>query len=164
MSAWLAIDNQARAWQKKMIELWQGPCPRLYSFQEQLQRVLAYDAGLDGAPLPLDRYDLIMAATRREKPSREAFATLAIFDYVEDLERGDGATLPYSLAWSRAGHTLNPRTCLPGGIVRAAWPKDADYDSLETYASSQSSSPSGAGSGGGTPRKDTCTQLQFVDT
>lgn len=120
----LTIDRQAREWQGRMIACWEGHCnPRLYPYRDALQCALALHHGLTDGPLRLDRLDLIQAATRREEPSREAFLTLAIWEYVEDSERGDSATLPYALAWARAGFSLNPATCLPGGIARARWPE-----------------------------------------
>lgn len=115
------IDRQARAWQKKLVAQWHGHRrPSTYPFHEGLVAALFLEAGMD-RPLPDDRMDLVRAATRREEPSREAFVTLALVDYVEDLDAGDSATLPYQLAWARSGRTLSERTGLPGGIAKARW-------------------------------------------
>lgn len=119
----LGIDRQARAWQRKLIECWEGhACPRIYKHRDSLVAALLLHHGLPDGPLPHDRLDLVYAATRREEPSREAFVTLALIDYIEDLEEGDSATLPYQLAWARAGWTLSERTGLPGGIFKVYWP------------------------------------------
>lgn len=118
------IDQQARAWQRKLVECWCGPCPRLFSFKNGLVAALAMKHGLQTLPVPGDRLELIRAATRREDPSHEAFVGLALVDYVEDLESGVGsALLPYQLAWARAGHALTTTTGLPSGIRQAIWPR-----------------------------------------
>jgi len=123
----IQIDYQARAWQKKLIACWPaGCCPRLYPDKDRriLRAFLSHEMT---GPLPDDRLDLIYAATRREEPSREAFVTLALVDYIEDLETlptGErSAKLPYQLAWARTGRTLGDHTGLPGGIARALWPE-----------------------------------------
>lgn len=120
------IDRQAWLWHKKLIEQWRGRSLRLHPHREELTIALLRWNGLD-APLPHDRLDLVRLATRRfPSPSREAFVTLALVDYIEDMETlpiGErSARLPYQLAWARAGFTLSERTGLPGGIVRARWP------------------------------------------
>lgn len=122
----IKIDLQARAWQKRLIDCWHGACPRLYP--DRHERVLRLFLSHDMlGPLPDDRLDLIRAATRREEPSREAFVTLALIDYVEDQETlpiiERSAKLPYQLAWARSGRTLGEHTGLPGGIARALWPE-----------------------------------------
>ena len=123
----LEIDRKARAWQGKMIDCWEGHGnPRLYKQRDALVAALFLHHGMPDGPLPDDRIVLIEAATRRENPSREAFVTLALVEYVEDSEKGDSATLPYSLAFARSGHTLNPRTGLPGGMFRVRWPNTAE--------------------------------------
>lgn len=130
MTAWwddertqmLDIDRKARAWQKRMIDQWvKFANPRLYPNRDEIIAWLFAYHKMDG-PLPDDRLTLIEAATRRENPSREAFVTLALVEYVEDAERGDSATLPYGLAFAREGLHLNPRTGLPGGMFKVRWP------------------------------------------
>ena len=134
----LMIDRQARAWLSRLASVWRGVNPTLYgetetpmydgsmgpSRTERIAELFAAE-GMDG-PLPHDRLDLIYAATRRENPSKEAFITLALMDFLEDYETlpvGErSAKLPYQLAWARAGYTLSERTGLPGGIFRARWP------------------------------------------
>jgi hypothetical protein len=127
----LSIDRQARAWQRRLVECWCGhTCPRLYRLRDALTAALLLHHGLWSGPLPDGRLELVYAATRREEPSRHAFVTLAVIDYVEDLEAGvSSAHLPYQLAWARAGRTLSERTGMPGGILRARWP-----DALEFYS------------------------------
>ena len=121
------IDRQARAWQKKIVECWGGRCnPNLYADTAAVTEAMFAEHGMTG-PLPHDRLDLIRMATNREAPSREAFITLALVDYVEDwlalpiIDRS--AKLPYQLAWARSGRLLTETTGLPAGIARARWPE-----------------------------------------
>lgn len=123
----LKIDQQARAWRKRLVQVWRGPNPRVYSEADREGYVAAVfrAEGMTG-PLRQDRLELIYMATRREDPSWEAFVTLALLDYVEDTETlpvGErSAKLPYQLAWARAGYTLSERTGQVGGIHRFLWP------------------------------------------
>lgn len=120
----------ARSWQMAMIRAWQGPNP-LYDpprARELRIRYIALEAGLeDGQRLPFERLELIRMATRngvlgaKLKADRRAFISLALWDYLDDLEGGETAMLPYQLAFSYCGHMLGDNG-LPGGRARFRWP------------------------------------------
>ena len=121
------IDRQAWAWHKRIMAARRN---------ESLS-----------VPLPHDRLELLKMATRREDPSKEAFLTLALMEYPEDLETlpigQRSATLPYQLAWARAGWTLRTGTGLPGGIVKARWP-EVPYEAITGTLPAASASPRAA--------------------